>query len=104
MKRANEPSECLLMVESLKAVPCAIRSGDIGESETDTGDKLQNHHGETGTAKHVGPTGCSARHRVLHRLSNWLAQFEAKIDPLSEVFNQAHVHLRGLSADATLGG
>src|SRR5882724_1431748 len=103
MKCADEPSERLLMVEGLEAVPRAIGSRDIDESEADAGDELQNHHGETGTSEDVGPTSGVLRHRMLHRLSNGLPQFEAKVEPLAEIFNQAHVHLRDLSADATLG-
>ncbi len=104
MKRANKPSKRLLIVEGLEAVPGAVRGRDIHKSEADTGDKLENHHGEAGTSEDVGPTSCSSRHRMLHRLANGLTQFEAKVEPLAEVFNQAHVHLRVLSAHATLGG
>src|SRR6266496_2596609 len=104
MKRADEPSKSLLMVEGLEAVPGAIRGRDINKCQADTGDKLENHHGEAGTAEDVGPTSCSSRYRMLHRLANGLTQFEAKVEPLPEVFNYAHVHLLGLSAQATLGG
>src|SRR5579859_3690265 len=102
MKCADKPSKRLLVVEGLEAVPRAIRSRDIDEREADTGDKLQYHHGEAGTAEDVSPTGGVPRHGVLHRLANGLSQFEAKVEPLTQILNQAHVHLRGLSADATL--
>src|SRR6266478_4325956 len=104
MKRANKPSKRLLIVEGLEAVPRTIRGWDIDECETDAGDELQNHHCEAGAAEDVGPTSGVPRHWMLHRLSDGLTQFEAKVEPLAEVFNQAHVHLRGLSAQATLGG
>src|SRR5882724_8691810 len=104
MKRANKPSKRLLIVEGLEAVPRTIRGWDIDEREADAGDKLQNHHGEAGAAEDVGPTSSVPRHGVLHRLSDGLTQFEAKVEPLTEVLNHAHVHLRDLSAQATLGG
>src|SRR5258708_26338317 len=103
MKRTDKPSECLLIVEGLETIPSAIRGRDIDESQANARDKLQKHHGEAGAAEDVGPTSRSARHRGLHRLSNGLAQFEAKVEPLAEVFNQAHVHLRAFSAHATHG-
>src|SRR6266851_3906518 len=104
MKCANKPSKRLLMVEGLEAVPRAIRGRDIDECEADAGDKLQNHHCEAGAAEDVSPTSSIPRHWVFHRLSDGLTQFKAKVEPLAEVLNHAHVHLRGLSAQATLGG
>src|SRR6185503_674899 len=98
MKRANKPSKRLVIVEGLKAVPRPIRGWDIDESEADAGDKLQNHHCEAGAAEDVGPTSGIPRYWVFHHLSDGLTQLEAKVEPLAEVLNQAHVHLRGLSA------
>src|SRR5689334_4097885 len=104
MKRANKPSKRLLIVEGLEAVPRAIRGRDIDERETDASDKLQNHHCKASATEDVGPTSGVPRHGVFHRLSDGLTQFEAKVEPLTEVLDHAHVHLRGLSAQATLGG
>src|SRR5216684_4698232 len=104
MKRADKPSKRLLIVEGLEAVPRAVRGRDIDEREADAGDKLQNHHGEAGAAEDVGPTSGIPRHGMLHRLLDGPTQFEAKVEPLAEVLYHAHVHLRGLSAQATLGG
>src|SRR2546428_1769171 len=54
---------------------------------SDTGDELQNHHGEAGTAKDVGPTGGATGHRMLHHLFDRLAQLQ---DRKSTRLNSSH--------------
>src|SRR5262245_42781127 len=92
MHAADNPAEAQRMIQRLQAVPGLVRSRHVNEREADARHKLQNQQSETGAAEDVEPACRVARYMVRHRIHDSVAKLQPEIQPLVQLFDQAHEH------------
>ena len=90
MHGAQEPTECEVVVQGLKAVPGLTGRGHINEGQENAGDYLQDEYREGGAAENVPPAGARPRHAMERRLADNPAELQASIQPFAEGLYPAH--------------
>src|SRR5712691_7412246 len=90
MQAANEPTKRDIVIEGLETVPSFIGGGHVNQRQHDAGNDLQHEHDESSAAENIKPARGFARNGMLHGLADGRAKPEARVQPLSGGFDQAH--------------
>jgi len=70
VQRADEPSECDVMIEGLEAAPRLAGRGHIGQSQQNAGDELETKDDQRCAAEYVPPARGVARNRMFRCLAD----------------------------------
>src|SRR5262249_14307783 len=90
MHRTQEPAGGRVVIERLQAIPGASGRRDVGESEADAGDDLQQEQHERDAAEDVQPARGRARRAAPAHLADRSGQLQAAVDPGADRAQRAH--------------
>src|SRR6202050_466528 len=86
----NEPAQRDAVIKSLKAVPSFTGGRHVNERQHDARHDLKHEHDERSTAKDIKPACGFARNGVLGGVADGSAKLEARVQPITDRFDQTH--------------
>src|ERR1700683_1262872 len=90
VQAANEPAQADTVIESLKAVPSFTSGRHVDERQHNAGDDLKHEHDDGRAAENIKPARGFARNGMLGGLADGRAKLNARVQPITDRFDQAH--------------